>query len=790
MNPIQATPLTSSSSKSPQQHEKSPQGANTNNHSIPHPQLFNIATNSYMSSTNGQATDSMFVSSPPPSCSSSSSQAPPGFTFVDMTRDVAFKIKYEGHKCLKVNKQFRNNETFQNNFFIFKSGNEQTPNGESMMSMDGNGADMMITDNSQDATTPSGNYQNQFFESVMPMKPIDFTQSNPSNHHSGISSPTRHSGPSQRRRASVCSMEHLGTSTPIVTPTTSTASNCFFHFQTTPTHPHQGKSLDSVPHTDTSNNNHYSPTGKGSKGNNGRVTARRRKSTIAFVDISSSSSVVEGEKSTLTTSSQPSSHKAPTLLNEVEQLDINQAVQSKKKKKRRNSKSTAVDETSQTTATEGATGSHSSNSQSAENNGKKKRKRGSSGNSKKRNSKKNHSPELDGNIPHAATATTTTDASFVGGISGEDSNGVSGAMTSDSSPHALPAATALLTPTDMNSFNQLLIYAALNQYLQQQPEVGHELIKHLAVLNCQPSQALANQDMAIPSSSSSANNNNNSSSYECDLNFDEIDQLLDGFPQLTDSYGVNNSSSSNGTTQTTTNNGGGLVTTSANDPLSNTTGSNMSIDPEASLQASNNQGDNHSVLMMVQDSLTLNQQGEASSSIQESSTHGVTTSGSDDFNVLDTSQQPQSATSPLGGEFLLDSNFEWNCMSESHLEQGSGMSSRGEFTDSFGVDSSGSHSGVVHHSEGVCTNPQNTASMLDDAFENMLLSPCSDISSSGQLPLKDDSLQNSFYPFQNQPNSPIFASSSSAHQRNKQEQSPDVARRAEYSGIFKEHIDQ
>ncbi|KAL9644275.1 hypothetical protein ABK040_005736 [Willaertia magna] len=45
-----------------------------------------------------------------------------GFTFVDMTKDVAFKIKYEGHKCLKVNKQFRNNTKFQNNFFIFKSG--------------------------------------------------------------------------------------------------------------------------------------------------------------------------------------------------------------------------------------------------------------------------------------------------------------------------------------------------------------------------------------------------------------------------------------------------------------------------------------------------------------------------------------------------------------------------------------------------------------------------------------------------------------------------------------------
>ncbi|KAG2373124.1 hypothetical protein C9374_012856 [Naegleria lovaniensis] len=743
MNPIQATSLKFPQETTPNNTmEKSP----SDHHSSTQPQVFNIATNSYVFSNGHQQGDSMLVSSPPPSCSSSSSQ-PPGFTFVDMTRDVAFKIKYEGHKCLKVNKQFRNNETFQNNFFIFKSGNEQTPNGEAML-MDGNSVgDMMITENSQDAiTTPHSSGNHHSFETVM--KPIDFTHCNPSTN--SMSSPIRHSGPSHRgRRASVCSMEnhsHLSsgtTTTPTVTPTTSTASNCFFHFQTTPIHPH-GKSLDTSVSSQLDSS--HSPNGKGKIA---RATARRRKSTIGFVDISSSSSVVGAAEKPPSLSSTTSQ---AALLNEVEQLDINQTVQSKKKKKRRNSKSAPADETSPT-----ATALNSGTSAATENNGKKKRKRGSSSNSKKRNSKKNHSPELN------AAQNTTMDPSL---MNGEDSNTVSGPLTSDSSPHAIPA---LLTPPDMNSFNQLLIYAALNQYLQQQPEVGHELIKHLAVLNCQP---LAGQAVQTPQSQPSSSNNNNS--YECDLNFDEIDQLLDGFPQLTDPNPPTNTDQS---TTANVNDGRLLLastsTTNQQQDLNNTDITMTVVDP-VTLQVQNHDQDGssqqHTLLMMPQDN--TNQQVDASS---------TTLAASDDLNVLDSTHQ-SSAASPLTGEFLLDPNFEWNCMD----------SGRGEFNDTFAVDGSSSHSGLASHSEGgsCASTHNNTSSMLDDTFENMLLSPCSDVSS-GQLPIKDhDSLQNSFYPFQNQANSPLFASSASSASSNKQEQSPDVARRAEYSAVFKEHIDQ
>ena len=44
------------------------------------------------------------------------------FNFVDMTKDVEFKTRNKGDKSLKVNKQFRYNKKFQNNFFIFKAG--------------------------------------------------------------------------------------------------------------------------------------------------------------------------------------------------------------------------------------------------------------------------------------------------------------------------------------------------------------------------------------------------------------------------------------------------------------------------------------------------------------------------------------------------------------------------------------------------------------------------------------------------------------------------------------------
>lgn len=82
------------------------------------------------------------MSQPPPSNVNSTGNSTPGstssnqfnsdsskFNFVDMTKDVEFKTRNKGDKSLKVNKQFRYNKRFQNNFFIFKTG--QQPNNSS-----------------------------------------------------------------------------------------------------------------------------------------------------------------------------------------------------------------------------------------------------------------------------------------------------------------------------------------------------------------------------------------------------------------------------------------------------------------------------------------------------------------------------------------------------------------------------------------------------------------------------------------------------------------------------------
>nr|CAG4710894.1 unnamed protein product [Naegleria fowleri] len=56
------------------------------------------------------------------------------FNFVDMTKDVEFKTRNKGDKSLKVNKQFRYNKRFQNNFFIFKAGQNSQQHQQQQLS--------------------------------------------------------------------------------------------------------------------------------------------------------------------------------------------------------------------------------------------------------------------------------------------------------------------------------------------------------------------------------------------------------------------------------------------------------------------------------------------------------------------------------------------------------------------------------------------------------------------------------------------------------------------------------
>ena len=143
-----------------------------------------------------------------PTRSNSRSQISPsqaGLTFVDMTKDVAFKIKYEGHKCLKVNKQFRNNETFQNNFFIFKSADNENESLDQLAGEESLSCSTLATDCSSVSQPSSFSSFSDEFQCVTP-KSISRDFSGPSK-----------SVVKKKRRNSVAEQS---------------PSSCFFHFQT------------------------------------------------------------------------------------------------------------------------------------------------------------------------------------------------------------------------------------------------------------------------------------------------------------------------------------------------------------------------------------------------------------------------------------------------------------------------------------------------------------------------------------------------------------------------------
>lgn len=126
-----------------------------------------------------------------------------GLTFVDMTKDVAFKIKYEGHKCLKVNKQFRNNETFQNNFFIFKSADNENEQSLDQLAQEESLSCSTLTTECSSVSQPSSfsSYSDEF-QCVTPKSSRDFSTK---------------SVVKKKRRNSIAEQS---------------PSSCFFHFQT------------------------------------------------------------------------------------------------------------------------------------------------------------------------------------------------------------------------------------------------------------------------------------------------------------------------------------------------------------------------------------------------------------------------------------------------------------------------------------------------------------------------------------------------------------------------------